>query len=90
MRDKKTGEHGEGTPISPTPATEQGRKIKVYQTARRRRFQVRFVPQIKISGEWLKEAGFEIGDFFTVVTAGPILQIIRTTTEAQEKRWKQK
>lgn len=87
MKDNRIGERAEGTAISPTPATTQGRKVRVYQTPRPEGRRFRFVPQIKLSGDWLREAGFEIGDLITVVTAGPYLQIIRTVTANQEKQW---
>lgn len=48
------------------------------------------IPEIVLKGDWLKELGFQCGELVKIVTAGPILQIIRTVTENEEKRWRQK
>lgn len=47
------------------------------------------VPEIVLKGDWLKEIGFQCGELVKVVTAGPMLQIIRTVTENETKRWEQ-
>lgn len=43
--------------------TKKERNIKVYSTSG---YQYRDTPTIILKGQWLKEAGFEIGDHITV------------------------
>lgn len=43
--------------------TKKERNIKVYCTSG---YQYRDTPTIMLKGQWLKEAGFEIGDYITV------------------------
>jgi hypothetical protein len=46
------------------------------------------VPEIVLKGDWLKEFGFQCGELVKICTAGPYLEIIRTVTEKEQKRWK--
>ena len=42
-------------------------------------------PAIRITGKWLKEKGFDIGDKFEVVYEGNMLVLIKITKEEAEK-----
>lgn len=44
----------------------QERRLKIHYQWRKRRRSSHFVPNIRLSGEWLRDAGFEIDEQVTV------------------------
>lgn len=60
--------------------TKKERNIKVYSTSG---YQYRETPTILLKGQWLKEAGFEIGDYITVRCEDGRLVIAQDTERAR-------
>jgi len=70
------------------PKNEQ-RILKVHTRYKPDERTVTTIPEIVLKGNWLKDLGFQCGELVKVVTAGPILQIIRTVTENEKQKWGQ-
>lgn len=65
------------------------RFLKVHTRHRAKGYRFYHVPEIVLKGEWLRDLGFQCGELVKVCTAGPILQIIRTVTDNETKKWEQ-
>jgi|GEM_PF-2138483 len=46
---------------------------------------IKFHPKISLSGKWLEDLGFSIGDFISVVTTDNYIQIVKHQTEQMKK-----
>ena len=53
------------------------RRLKVYEKGISGRLTTRCVPEMKLSGDWLRELGFKQGDYVEVHTARELIVIRR-------------
>ncbi|MBO9613037.1 MAG: SymE family type I addiction module toxin [Dyadobacter sp.] len=67
--------------ISPAP-TERG--LTVYSKYLPRVYKYALIPEIRLCGKWLQEAGFECGDEVTVKCLGNKLEITLNPVEEPE------
>lgn len=66
---------------SPKPAERQ---LKVYSKYLPRTYRYTIMPEIRLCGKWLHEAGFECGDEVTVKCFGNKLEITLNPVEEPE------
>lgn len=53
-------------------AKQKSRKLKVYEGTNKK---CNVIPEIKMKGLWLRQAGFEAGDYFVVSIKEGVLQL---------------